>query len=226
MWKLIASQFQYRRLVLAVVGLTALVFLLPVTLLVDDLEDVGEILQLLVLGFGVGINVFLWSVDQHERRMLLWTVLPVRLEEIIAARLLSVIVVQGVAGAAALISLGVASHVHQAPLFDQLSKILGFQGLALLGVASIYLNEEISLLIGRSNWAIFMASTLPWVLFLTIALGPFNFPSYKTWAGIFVSHLATLGMLYLAYRMFLRRQSFLQGVSPVSGFPEDWSEAR
>ena len=221
MWTLIASQLNYCRTGFAIIAVVALGSASFVTW-VGKPEGSG-IWQLVALGFGVSANVLLWAKDQKERRMLMWINLPLSLEKIAAMRLLSAALIQAAAGILA--ALGLSLTLLTRGLSDPQAwpELLGTHGFALLTVLMIYLSEELTLWAAPRHWAVIAVNIVAPVVFLTLAFSSETL--FHSWSGALLAHILAVVAAAAAYALFLRRRSFLVGLSPLTGLPRDWSEA-
>ncbi len=224
MLTLIASQFRYCRSMLAVAAAVALLIAVPLTFLVERPEALRGIWQLVVLALGIGATFMLWAVEQKERRPLLWNTLPLRSRQIAAGRLLPVLLVQGAAGILAVFGMSLALRIHGHADPHALTGLLGTQGFALLAGFLIYLQEELTVLASPRRWALITVNVVICAAYLAIV---FNLEVIflSSWGGVVLGHALAAVVGAVDFALFARRRSFLVGISPLTGFPKDWSEA-
>lgn len=224
MWTLIASQFRYCRFGLGIAVTVALLLALPATFLVDKPHALRAIWQLVVLVLGVSATFVMWAVEQKERRLVLYNVLPLPLQEVAVARLLPIVLVQGVAVMLAAMGMLLASRLHGHDDPHALTGLLGTQGFALLAAFLVYLQEELVVLASPRRWALMAINVLITAVFLVVA---FNLEVIflASWGGVVLGHALAAIVAAADFALFVRRRSFLIGISPLTGMPKDWSEA-
>lgn len=221
MWTLIAAQLRYYRTGLTAGFITTFAAASFVTW-IGRPERPG-IWMLVVLGLGGFANLWMWIRDQQERRMMTWANLPVPFRTLAAARLLLPFLVQGAVGVLAVVGLSLAQMTvgHVDP--EDLAQLLGSQAFTLLAILAVYLHEELSVLAGPSRWAAIAINLLIAAIFLPVAFHMDDL--FLSWPGVFLGHGLAVLLASAAYTLFVRRPSYLVGVSPLTGFPKDWSEA-
>lgn len=218
MWTLIDAQLRYRRSGLAVAAAATLAFGLILSL---ELDVPVRIWALAALFLGGGLNLAHWMNDQRERRLLLWAALPLRPVEMVAARLVTVLLVQAVATAVALVGVMVTAAVRGAPDPRIWAMLLGAQGFALIAIAVVHLHEELTWILSRRRWALIVLNV--GLVAFSAALA-FSATVIDSWPYVVATYVVAGALAMATVTLFVRRRSFLVGVNCVTGFPVDWSE--
>lgn len=229
MLHLLRTELTYRRTSLLVgVGAVA-VFVLAMVIGIspDEPESLPKAASLAVFAVGLTLLLWTWTRDQQERRLLVWVPLPVGAWEIAGARLAVPIVLQACLSTTAFLMVWLEALQNAPPaLGDVVAQIAGAQGLVLAIAAGLYLSEELSVRFHRSRIALVLLNVA--VVGLLVAVFSVEdgvLPGRARLDSIWVSHLVTLLLLSWSAVLFAGRPSYLLGISPIHGFPEDWSRA-
>ena len=228
MWNLIAEQLRYRRRGLVVTGVLTLVVGFVVCFFLQDPTRHYRVWALVLLVASGGTNLYLWTLDQKERRSLLWASLPLRRRDIAAARLLSVFCVQAAFFGLCLLGALVTDRlvVHRGPDFAGVGWLLICQGFALVSVAFVFLYEEVMLQAVRRRWGVILANTAAILSFAMLTLFALRaLESFESWQALVALHVLAVAFMGIAYSLFVRRQDLLMGVNAITGCPENWSSS-
>ena len=226
MWTLVLEQFRYRRSALLFAAVVALALGLAGALTLAGDDTSYRLWLLILLVVGGTLNIHLWTVEQRERRTLLWSALPVARHQIGGARLLSLFVVQ--IGMLLICFSGacIASLFGgDAPFHPELVRYLfAGHGFVLLTMTFVYLHEEIMLRTSHWRWGSWGVNLAAIAFFAVATFFAFRyFGGYESWEGVILMHFMSLGFGVCAYVLFPQRKDMLMGVNAFSGCPENWS---
>ena len=226
MWHLLRSQFLYQRTFFIVSTLFGIAIASPFIFWIDKPDVIRGFWQAWILLFGILVTTWQWTIEQRERRLLLWHTLSVPRSELAKARLLLPVVIHILYLGMALIGLYI-SHLTQGIELGTIPRlVLASHGFSLVLALNIYLSEEISVFLQPWRWAVIAFNVVLVAIILIAVLSDFGlFPSSYSWWGVLAVHIAAFGFWYLTYWMFQRRSALMVGINPCSGFPEDWSSA-
>ena len=203
---------------------TCRLFVLPLSLIIT--KDSYSLWTVFVLLFGLGASIYLWAVESYERRMLMWTQLPIPPHIIYGARLASTAALQLYVTVLAWFGMVLSQSYKQDLDFGEVGlHTLGAQGMTLFFILFVYLNEEVSLYLSPWRWAVIALNVLMIPFFAFLAFQTSAMDYYETWSGVTVSHIVAVLMALVSYQLFLRRRSFLVGLNAWTGLPEDWTES-
>ena len=228
MWNVIREQLSYRRLELLALLVLASCIALVASSNAESAEGMRGVWTFVAVILGGGANLYLWTVDQRERRMLLWVTVPLTPRLAASARLVSTLIVQG---AVSFVGISCLSAVLAAEGYLDLENatlalrsILGGQGVGLLAIGFVHFQEELNLHFSRSRAVVYTISALSLAFFAVLAFFASREQlSLEAWATIAGCHSLAAFAAGCAFALFLRRRNHLVGVDAFWGTPEDWS---
>ena len=221
--RLLAAQLAYRRTALLVVLGAITVFFAVLVLLGMEGDAVFELASALAFFAGGALGVHAWVIDAKERRIRFLCTLPVSRPAISGARLLGAVSIQLLV---AIPTLGaVAATAEPTMMPEQLRSVASANLWALAIVLSCFFFEEVNVALSRWRVLLWIVNLAPVVaaLWLVAAAGSAAEMLIASPAALPIAALACAAIAAATLLLFSSRRSLDIGVSPLHGFPVDWS---
>lgn len=225
MLDLFRSAIAYRRNALILAHLMVFSACLLLAIGLPDTGEVPRLAGLVVFAIGMVLLLWNWTREQQERRLLSWMPLPVGLRSIQGARLLVPLALQLSLLPTAAVAILLRAPWHSLPpAGDVVQQLLGGQALPLILVYGIYLSDELSLVVRRSRLGLFVVNVVvTGLVILAFAWGDGPIDRSGSPEGLAAAYGLILALALICLELFVRRETYLYGISPIHGFPEKWS---
>lgn len=223
MWPLLRSQILYHAWWLGPVLLAMVLVGVGFGFFDPDLEtEIGMWAAIIVVG-GVMSGTVTWSIEQRERRLLLWLTLGVRPG---AAHLARILTVSALPVSVFLLSIPSLAASRGAFDIGWLGEPFSLLGICLAAISLVFFSEEVNVrLSGRPELLWLFNVAMPTLIILVSYLSVSSATPWSAASQIAVWHGAALFLFLISYLLFRRRSTYLLGTDCTGWKPQDWSES-